>query len=60
MKTKVLTSLTSKLAHTDRYLGDGGANKTVVLSSSLKEGVNQGKVLLAAVTASIPSKEKVP
>ena len=60
VRAKVLTTLTSKLTQTERYLGEAYTNKSPVLTSALQEGLNQGKVLIAAVTASVPSKEKVP
>ena len=60
MKAKVLTSMLSKLTQTDGYLGDGCANKAPIVTSELGEGMNQGKVLVAAVAINVPSKERVP
>ena len=60
VKAKLLTSMTSKLTQTERYLGDGYKNKSPVVTSALQEGVNQDKVVIAAVTANVPAKERVP
>ena len=57
----MLANLVSSLAQTDKFLGPYSDKKKLVNLSQLKESVaNTGLIIVGAVAAIVPCKERVP
>ena len=65
MKAKVLSGMMQSLSNPEQFLAklsetEVVGKKEMVLIANLKEGINDGVILVVGVAAIVPSKERVP
>ncbi len=64
VKSKVMSGILDALSTPDRYTGDGegdvGKGRKIVPLAELKEGTNEGAVVVVGMAAVVPSQDRVP